>query len=186
MKTCINATANSATRLVAQWCQAIALGVPPLAGACPVLERYDSGETVNPPRAPIKNPVRWMEQAANEECPDDPRMQYAASNHLHFGRVWLVNNPCRSGTNLVYEVFENYSDRGGRGNFCAIGAVAASTVTQLAASAKGYVRIETYGHWSAFEGTVTRYELRPGGVVQLGKHQRVVQKPDRLGRAQVR
>ena len=178
MRTLMKVSVERATHFLAHGCKAVALCVPLLSSACPVLPRGDGGETTTLPSRPINDAVLWMDQAASQECPGESRLPYAALNHLHLGRVWLVNNPCRSGTNLVYEVFENYSDHAGRGKFCAIGVVAGSGVTQLSASSKGYVRIETYEHLSASEGTVTRYELRPSGVVQLGKQRRVVQKPD--------
>jgi len=39
----------------------------------------------------------------------------------------------------------------------------------LAFPQTGFVRIESYSHLSAFEGIITRYELRPDGVRQIGK-----------------
>jgi len=145
------------------------LFVPLIAAACPHFTPADSGETLAFPQTPIKDPARWMQHAADQECPGNARKKYASDNDRQFAQVRLVYNPCRSGTNMVYAVFENYAGRGGEHTFCAIGELEGSVVTQLAPSPTGFVRIESYSHLSAFEGIVTRYELRPDGVRQIGK-----------------
>jgi hypothetical protein len=160
------------------WFMAAALFVPLLANACPSLPLGDGGETVTWPRKPVKDPAMWMQQVAEQECPGNNRQQYAALNDHQFGSVQLIYNPCRSGTNLIYAVFDHVADQTGEGKFCAIGTVAGSGVTQLPSGRNGYVRIETYWHWSGSEGDLTRYELRPNGVVQIGKVRRVVRTPN--------
>lgn len=125
------------------------------------------------PNMPIKDPALWMQQAADQECPWNERKKYAAETDRQFGKVLLIYNPCASGTNTTYAVFENYAGRVGDPQFCAIGEVGGSMVDQLPSSPKGYVRIETYWHISAYEGVVSRYELRPSGVLLIGKHRNV-------------
>ena len=153
--------------------KALGLCVPLLAAACPHFTPPDSGETTAFPDTPIKDPALWMQHAADQECPGNERRKYAAGNDRQFGKVLLVYNPCSSGTNTTYAVFENYAGRAGDPQFCAIGEVGGSMVDQLPSSPKGYVRIETYWHMSGYEGVVSRYELRPGGVIQIGKHRNV-------------
>jgi hypothetical protein len=120
----------------------------------------------------------WMQLAAEQECPRNERQQYAPSNDRQFGGVQLIYNPCGSGTNLTYIVFYNISGHAGERKFCAIGMVGGSGVSQLPSGRNGFVRIETYSHWSAYEGDLTQYELRPNGLVRIGKVRRVVQKPN--------
>jgi hypothetical protein len=79
---------------------------------------------------------------------------------------------------LVYAVFNKVADQTGESKFCIIGEVGGTGVSQLPSGRNGYVRIETYWHWSGSEGDLTRYELRPNGVVQIGKVRRVVRKPN--------
>ena len=148
--------------------KALGLCVPLLAAACPHFTPPDSGETTAFPDTPIKDPALWMQHAADQECPGNARKKYAAGNDRQFARFRLVYNPCRSGTNAVYAVFKNYAGRGGDHQFCAVGELEGSVLTQLAPSPKGYVRIESYSHISASEGIVTRYALRPGGVRRIG------------------
>lgn len=126
------------------------------------------------PKRPVRDPALWMQQAADSECPGHGRQQYAAQADRQFGSVRLIYSPCASGTNTTYAVFENYAGRTGEHQFCAIGEIGASAIDQLPSSPKGYVRIETYGHVSAYEGIVTRYELQPGGVIQIGTARKYV------------
>jgi len=152
-----------------KYCKALGLCVPLVAAACPQFAPPDSGETLAFPHTPIKDPALWMQHAADQECPGNERRKYAAEADRQFGKVRLIYNPCRSGTNTTYAVFENYAGRVGDSQFCAIGEVGGSMVDQLPNSPEGYVRIKSYSHISAFEGIVTRYELRPDGVRKIGK-----------------
>jgi hypothetical protein len=161
---------------LANWCKAAALFVPLLANACPSLTPPDNGETVAMPSRPVTDPATWMQHAADQECPGNERQRYAASNDRQFGSVQLMYNPCRSGTNLVYAVFNKVADQTGESKFCIIGEVGGTGVSQLPSGRNGYVRIETYWHMGSREGDLTRYELRPSGVVQIGTVRHVAQK----------
>lgn len=169
-----NQMASRIVSALAHCCKAWAVCMPLLGSACPYLARSHTGETAAFPKIPIKDPALWMQQAADQECPGNERQKYAAESDRQFGKVVLVYNPCASGTNTTYAVFENYAGRAGDPQFCAIGEVGGSMVHQLPSSPKGYVRIETYWHMSAHEGVVSRYELRPGGVIQLGNARKSV------------
>jgi hypothetical protein len=120
----------------------------------------------------------WMQQAADRECPGNNRQQYAAENDRQFGSVQLIYNPCSNGTNLFYAVFIKLADDTGERKFCALGTVVGTGVHQIPSGRNGYMRIETYWHMSAFEGDLTRYELRPSGLVQIGKVRHVGRRPN--------
>ena len=169
-----NQMAPSMVSALANCCKAWAICMPLLGSACPYLAPSHTGETAAFPNNPIKDPALWMQQVADLECPGNERQKYAAESDRQFGKVLLVYNPCSSGTNTTYAVFENYAGRAGDPQFCAIGEVGGSMVDQLPSSPKGYVRIETYWHMSAYEGVVSRYELRPGGVIPIGKARKKV------------
>jgi hypothetical protein len=145
---------------LADWFRAAALFVPLLANACPSLTPEDNGETSVFPSKPVKDPAMWMQQAADQECSgrSNDRRLYAAENDRQFGSVQLIYNPCRFGTNFIYTVFVRVADQNGERNFCAIGTVGGSGVSQLPSGRNGYVRIETYWHWSGSEGDLTRVE----------------------------
>jgi hypothetical protein len=165
-------TSNST---LANYLLGIALCLPLAANACPKVKDWNDTW----PSKPIKDPAKWRAQMVKKEgCPDRTGSEAAAQYDLEFSGVKLVYDPCNSGRNSVYVVFYPAASSSAEPKFCAIGTTGGSMIDEIPSGKNGNPRIETYFHMGADDGYVTRYELRPSGIVQIGKTRHVGQRPD--------
>lgn len=175
MKTSNPSTPSNLISTLPNWCKAIALCVPLISHACPKLKDWNDAW----PSKPIKDPAQWRSQMVKKEgCPDRTGSEAAAQYDLQFSGVQLVYDPCNSGRNRIYVVFYPVAGHSNSPQYCAIGTTGGTIITEVPSAPSGYVRIETYWHNNAYEGDIATYELRPSGIVQIGKTRHVGQRPD--------
>lgn len=175
MKTPQPSTPRTSNSTLPNYLLSIALCLPLAAYACPKVK--DWSDTW--PSKPITNPAKWRAKMVKKEgCPDRTGSEAAAQYDLEFGGVQLLYDPCNSGTNAIYVVFYPVAGHSTPPRYCPIGTTGGSLISQIPSAANGYVRIETYWHMSGYEGDEASYELRPSGIVQIGKTRHVGQRPD--------